>query len=193
MLLNRPVTGLTDTPAKLAMLKYVLVRGFNMTGRELARISGVSHTSVNRVMREFESAGLVSWRRAGTAIMWRSNHESYAFAALEPLYGRVSVPPVEELKKEIISYLPRNGIIRVILFGSVAEKREKEGSDIDLFILVDDKKAAEKTEKELKEFGFLCIKKYGNALTPYILTQKEYAQKKNLALIKNIEKGVRLV
>jgi predicted nucleotidyltransferase len=83
--------------------------------------------------------------------------------------------------------------MKAVLFGSVAEGRERYLSDIDLFVLVKEDSDKFGVEKKLEEMSGKYEKLYGNTLNPYVLTEKEREKRKNLPLMKNIEKGERLI
>ena len=193
MILNKEISELIDAPVKIKLLKYILSRGFHMTGRELARISKASHTSVNRIMKEFESVNLVYSRKAGTALVWNTNTESYVYTKLNKLLEEMYEKPLINLIEAIKKVLLKEKVLKCILFGSVASGKEKEGSDIDLFILVKNERDKERIEPILQRLGTLCIRNYGNALMPYVLSEQEYKKKKGLKLLKDIEKGIKII
>jgi predicted nucleotidyltransferase len=193
MKLNSEITRFINSPVKLRLLKYVLAPGFNMTGRELSRISKISHTSANRVLKDFESANLVYSRKAGTALMWNVNTESFIYEKLSAFLAESGTKPVNRLIEIIHRALSGAPVKRAVLFGSTSRGDEKEGSDIDLFILVAGEKDKQSIEPVLKKLGAVCIKMFGNPLMPYILSEKEYEAKKNLALIGEVEKGKKII
>ncbi len=193
MILNKEISELIDAPVKIKLLRYILSRGFTMTGRELARISKASHTSVNRIMREFEAVSLVYPHKAGTAMVWNVNIESYAYEKLSKIMDEIIEKPLKSFIDSIKKAFSKKKVLRIMLFGSIAVGKEKEGRDIDLFILVNNETGKKAIEPILKKLGVLCIRKYGNALMPYVLSEQEYKKKKGLKLIKDIEKGIKII
>jgi len=93
----------------------------------------------------------------------------------------------------IIKNLKGLPVNKAVIFGSVAQGAEKPDSDIDLFVLIGGAEEKKKTEDNLKELSFLCGEIFGNTLHFYILTEYEYKKKEKSELIKNIEKGIRVV
>ena len=57
---------------------------------------------------------------------------------------------------------------------------------------VENRKIKDKLEPSMKKLTNLCLDKYGNLLAPYILTEYEMEQKKQLRLISEIEKGLQI-
>lgn len=165
-----------------------------MSEREIASILNVSHMSVNRTMRELAEFNFVNFVTVGKAHLWRVNRKCYTFKVLSKLIEGFSdiEEPLEDLKKILLNKLPKILIKKVILFGSVAEGLEKENSDIDVFILAKDIHSKKKLEPQIEKLSNLCFKLYGNRLAPYVLTEYEMKQKKNLKFISEIHKGLEI-
>lgn len=186
-----PVSFLLS-PVRLKIINFVLKNEFLMSEREMSRILSVSHMSVNRTMRELAAMNLVNATRAGTAFLWKTNRQSYAFAvfskALESISG---VPtPFEELKTAILKILPLSHIEKIILFGSIAKRKERPGSDIDLFVLVNGKAEKALVEQALERLGILCLEKFGHPLSPYLRTRAEIKARGQLRLDGEIDSGL---
>lgn len=165
-----------------------------MSEREIASVLKVSHMSINRIMQELAGINFVDFVSVGKAHLWRVNRKSYAFKALSALIKGTSLikPPMEDLKKTILKSLPKASIEKIILFGSIAKEAEKTNSDIDLFILLRNKKGKNVLESYIEKLSSVCFEVYGNRLAPYILTEQEMRQKKTLKVISEINKGIQI-
>ncbi|MEE8184800.1 MAG: nucleotidyltransferase domain-containing protein [Thermodesulfobacteriota bacterium] len=165
-----------------------------MSEREIASVLKVSHMSVNRTMRELVDINFVNFVTIGKAHLWRVNRKSYAFKVLSKLIKGISSieEPLKELKKTILKNLPETLITKVVLFGSIARVSEKANSDIDLFILVKDMQSKREIEPSIDKLSNICLEQYGNRLAPYILTEQELKQKKNLSIISEVDKGIEI-
>ena len=165
-----------------------------MSEREIASVLNVSHMSVNRTMRELGELNFVNFVTIGKAHLWRVNRKSYAFRVLSELFKGVSgiKGPLEDLKKILLNNLPKTLIKKVVLFGSIAKASERSNSDLDVFILVKDKLSKKKLEPQIEKLSNFCLEVYGNRLAPYILTEQETEQKKNLKIISEINKGIQI-
>jgi len=97
------------------------------------------------------------------------------------------------LRKDILEYLPQKNLLKVVLFGSLAIGDENTDSDIDIFILTPNKETASALEGPLEKLSLHCLEKFGNRLSPYVLTVKEFQQKKNLKLLGEINQGMQLL
>jgi predicted nucleotidyltransferase len=145
-------------------------------------------------MKELADFNFVNFVTVGKAHLWRVNRKSYAFKALSSLIKGISSikEPIEDLKSMLLKNLPKALVKRVVLFGSVAKGSEKVNSDIDVFILVKDKQSKKKLEPQIEKLSNLCSEEYGNRLAPYILTEQEMKQKKDLKVISEINKGIEI-
>jgi|ERR1035437_6050210 predicted nucleotidyltransferase len=196
MRLNANLTEIFDSPVKIKLLKYIIKPGFMMTGREVSRICGTSVSNTINILKEFEDINLVTSRRAGKSVVWTARPESYAYFVANRLFGERNLfSAVEHLKQTLKGWaqLNKRYVDRVILFGSVAEGNEKSSSDIDLFVEIRSKEFKKDIEKLLEQLSLNCIKSYGNVLSPYILTKKEFQDMKGGELFKNIEKGGKIL
>jgi len=183
-----------NSKTKIKIIKFLLTHEASMSEREIASILKVSHMSVNRTMRDLADMNFVDFVTIGKAHLWRVNRKSYAFRVLSELIKGVSgiKKPLEDLKKILLRNLSETLIKRVILFGSIAEGSERTNSDIDVFVLVKDKQSKEKLEPEIEKLSNICFEAYGNRLAPYILTEQEMKQKKNLRIISEVDKGIQI-
>jgi len=183
-----------NSRVKIKIIKFLLTHEASMSEREIASILKVSHMSINRTMQDLTDLNFVNFITVGKAHLWKVNQKSYAYRALSELIKGVSniKEPMEGLKKTLLRELPKNLIKRVVLFGSVAKGMEKVTSDIDIFILVKDRQSKEKIEPSIEKLSSICFDIYGNRLAPYILTEREMKQKKNLRVISEIDSGIQI-
>lgn len=181
--------------AKIRILKYLFGHQASMSENELAKIIKVSPMTVNRLMKELRELNLVNAARVGNANVWSVNKDSYVYTALSNVINKISaVPtPLEHLKITLSRNLPKKLVKKVILYGSVAQGKSKANSDIDLYILAGSQKEADELTPHIDKLSNLCLSLYGNRLALYILTEAQLEEKKKLPLLKEIEKGIRIV
>jgi predicted nucleotidyltransferase/DNA-binding transcriptional regulator YhcF (GntR family) len=192
MLFNKPVLEVINTKTKQKIIGFLLRYEALMSEREISAVLGVSHMSVNRIMRELAEMNFVQILRTGKVYLWKVNRKSYLFNALARVYQITSDGrgPLEDLKKTILKNLPLSGVAKVILFGSIGRKTERFNSDVDLYIQVKDQQVEHKLRQAIEKLGLVCMERYGNVLSPYILSEGELKEKRGLKLISNIKKGI---
>ncbi|MFQ6129847.1 MAG: nucleotidyltransferase domain-containing protein [Candidatus Hadarchaeaceae archaeon] len=195
MLFHEPSQTLLDSKAKLKLLSHLFSqREVEMGERELARVLNLSNFSVNQLMKLFEQNNLVERRRVGAATVWRLKKGSYYFELLEPMFRRISTfpAPLEHLKNLVLSSYPLERVSRIYLYGSIAEGRENYNSDIDLFVVVKSGVDKEEIERANDKLRASCLALYGNTAQIIVMSESEYARKRGVPLVKQVERGLKL-
>lgn len=179
---------------KLKIVRFLLDHQASMSEREIAAVLKISHMSVNRTMQELAQANLVHYLTVGKAHLWQVNRRSFAYKALRQLFVSLekSPDPLEELKLVLLKHLPRELVKRIVLFGSVAKASEESQSDIDVFILVNDTQDEQRLEAVIEKLSNECLEVFGNRLSPYILTEQQYKQKRGSGIIAQVEQGIQI-
>ena len=192
MVFHKSILDVMNSKTKLKIIGFMLRHEALMSEREIAAVSGVSHMSVNRIMRELAEMNFVHILRAGRSNLWRVNRNSYVFHILSDKYLTLMdfKAPLEDLKNTILGNLPLSLVVTVLLFGSIASNAEKYNSDIDLFIQVKDKGDKRQVEPATEKLATLCLERFGNVLSPYLLTKEELKARTGLKLISNIKEGI---
>ena len=181
-------------PVKLKIIRFLCRNKADLSEREIASIVKVSHMSVNRLLRDLAKVNFAYPAVIGGSHVWHINREGYAFKVLSSLIDTKAIfdEPLEDLKKVVLGTLPLDLVSKLVLFGSISVGVEKENSDIDLFIVVKNQEAKDSMDTWLNKLSTKCLEFYGNRFAPYILTQNEFMQKKDLEVIKNIKKGIEI-
>ncbi|MCK4762145.1 MAG: nucleotidyltransferase domain-containing protein [Candidatus Aminicenantes bacterium] len=184
-----------NSRTKMKVVNFLLNHEASMSEREIASVLDVSHMSVNRIMKELANMNFVNYLTVGKAHLWKVNRRSYTFTVLSRLLTDISKidNPLNDLKKTIRESLPRAMVKKVVLFGSVAKGLERENSDIDVFFLVKNKKMKEQIEPYIEQLSNKCVDLYGNRLAPYILTEHEAKQRKDLGVLAEINQGIQII
>jgi predicted nucleotidyltransferase len=184
-----------NSKTKTKIAAFLLNHEAAMSEREIASVLDVSHMSINRMMKELADINFVHYVTIGKAHLWQVNRRSYAFKVLSQLIDDISKikGPLEDLKKTIRENLSHSIVKKAVLFGSVAKGIESENSDIDIFILVKNLQKKKEVEAFVERLSNKCLDLYGNRLAPYILTDHEIKQKRNLRVIQDINQGIQLI
>lgn len=144
------------------------------TENELSSLIDVSQKTVNRSMSTFVDQGILNVKSIGKANVYSVNSDQYIVEQLQDLYERERKAR-EELKSMLgNSFRKDDDLISLAIFGSVAEEREGPTSDVDVFILTRDKGA---TIQKLEEVRDRIERRFGNAISEYILTPEEFENK----------------
>jgi predicted nucleotidyltransferase len=184
-----------NSESNLKILRILLRKEISASGRSMAKLTGLSHMTVNRAMREFGEINLVSVKKYGRSNIWEVNKGSYAYEVFMKMMAIIDFKQaaLEHLKGTIYRALKGTKTVRAVLFGSISKGLEKDDSDIDLFVLVkrpSDKSSVESTVKKLSD---KCWAIYGNTLSPYVIDETQYRDKERKKLIGEIEQGIRII
>ncbi len=169
------------------LLRY---RGKVFTIRELARVSGVSHPQVSKIVKELETTGVVKLKPVGKAHQIILNDESYILkSVIEPVF-RAERETVNHLISTIRPFFHNRKIASVALFGSVARGEERPSSDVDLLVLTEDKDIANEC---VAKASTATLSAFGTALSPFIMDKREFVRKRSEKLVKSILESYLLV
>lgn len=95
-----------------------------------------------------------------------------------------------EIDYEFARAIESEDVIRIILFGSVARREDKEESDIDILIVTPSR---EKIGSMVDEEAFNINAKYLEVVSAHIMSEEFYNRTKDYSLTSVREEGVLLV
>ncbi len=183
MPLHRYLELLLGSKVKINVLRALWKhRNKEFTIRELASYLGLSHAGVRKALDDLEKANAVSLRTIGKSHAVSIRADSYAGRIIEDIFTLES-GTLGDLKGMLKEALEVPEVISAALFGSVVGEEEKPLSDIDLFVVADQRGRAEEIIVDLQN---KVVARFGNALSPYYLSEKEYEQKRETPLIRGI-------
>jgi predicted nucleotidyltransferase len=173
---------------KIAVMKLMCLNPEKRyTGREMARLLKISASRVSEVLELFRKNAVVKRERVGKALQWGLNKESALVnevSSLINLEGKI----YRELKSRIYETLIKEkSIIKVVLYGSVARKKEKPESNIDVFILVRTKKDKELAADLVGKLNKYLLPRYGNVISEVIYSEREWKDMGRTKIFKKIE------
>lgn len=195
MIFKDSILKVLSTRVKVRIIQHFLSGPPKMSEREVGRALKLSHMSVNRAVNELQSINFLRSSRAGNINLWEVNDSGFSYKTIKRLLNDFSdaVNPLISLEQTIKKAFKGHKIQKAVIYGSVASSTEEPGSDIDLLVITGTDKdkiglrpAIEKLERE-------CLELYGNPLSPYLLTEKEFTEKRSLAVIKQAEAGLIII
>ncbi len=177
-----------SSKVKIAVMKLMcLSPERKYSGREMARLLNQSASRVLEVLELFRKNAVVNKETVGRASQWGLNKESIVVEEVSSLIN-VERKIYMELKSRIYETLIREkSIQKVVPYGSVARKREKPESDIDVFILVKTKKDKELAAELVGKLNKYLLPRYGNVISELIYSEREWKDMEKTTLFKKIE------
>jgi predicted nucleotidyltransferase len=160
---------------EMKLLSFISTKDGELYEKEIAEQSGISVGSVNSMLRTFGRIGLVKKSRKGRMLFYRRNDDNPLLRQFKVFVTINNIMPLIDK----IAPLSR----RIVLFGSCAEGRNGEKSDIDIFIL---SREREKIRRILDSHP---------RIQGIILDAVEYVNlsKKDKPLFQRINRGIELV
>ena len=99
--------------------------------RQIARKIGIAYGSANRALNELHSTGAIKRRREGKMYFYSVDISNATIIEFKKLVNTTLIEPLIEKLKDISS--------RIVLCGSCAQGTDTSQSDLDLFIVSNDK------------------------------------------------------
>ena len=178
--LAAPLERVLSSPARLR-LAQLLVRlpDKEFTGRETARLAGLSPSSALEALGILVAAGLARRRSIGRAYVFQANRDSYLFPILKQLVesgDRIRNGLLEEARSAL-----GGDAVSIILFGSYGRGTPGPSSDVDLLVVTDRPAAMEERVDGL-EASFL--RRYGLHVDAKVLTPRQLRARSSLPYIR---------
>lgn len=163
-----PLDAILGQTSKIKLLRFLSQYPGQFTGRELARLTNLSHPIVHKVLEDLEQQGVILMKKSGQAFLYSLNEDNNLNKnLLLPLFKAES-----ELKKQIVQILVKNldfPIESIILFGSISQQSEKPTSDIDILVVLADNINLKETEAKLLSAGLKIVQEFGNQVSPIVI------------------------
>ncbi len=188
MKFHNTLEELFASKVKIAVMKLMCLNPEKKySGREIARLLNISASRVSEVLKLFRKNAVVQREMVGRASQWSLNKESIVVEEVSSLIN-VERKIYMELKSKIYETFTREkSILKVVLYGSVARKKEKPESDIDVFILVATKKDKELAAELVGKLNKYLLPRYGNVISESIYSEREWKDMEKTKIFKRIE------
>jgi predicted nucleotidyltransferase len=195
---------------KRKILRFLFNDQEPVSERELSRIFGVSHTAVNKAMKQLLDLNIIKGKTVGTALVWELNKDSFAYPHVKAFLTASEASPLESLKETIeyevsfynvMVYLGREKnkesdyplILEAYIIGSVAEGTSKPESDIDVLFVIEDGHDTEYIRELIHARGVTILEKYGNVLSPHLYCKEDVERNSPKWLRQAIANGIKVV
>jgi len=149
------------------------------TGREIARLLGVSHSNVQRALRVLVEDGLASKKRTGRADVFSANRDHFTFKALRDLF-KVKRELSDRIEQDLLSAFQESGI-SVTVFGSYARGEADRRSDVDVLVITKDRT---KLENKIGTIEADFARRYNVSLSAKVLSPFDLKRKPVLPYVR---------
>ncbi|MCL4551823.1 MAG: nucleotidyltransferase domain-containing protein [Bacteroidetes bacterium] len=194
MVINKVLDEVFSRWSNLAVLRALNKRAVGLSGREVARIAGITNKNCFTALADFENLGIVNCERGGREHSYKLNRQhALVEEAIIPL-----LQYEENYFDRIASFIKskfKSMAESLIVYGSVARKEETMDSDYDLCVVVKNAKQKSKAEDRLYELSLSITKKFGVTVSPIYFTKSAFLQKarQNKSPVNNIIKEGKVI
>lgn len=167
---RHPLDTALGTPAKVAVLRILCTTSVELTGRETARLAGVSVPQAIQALNELAQRRIVIRRQAGRAGLYAINEKlDLVRKGIFPLFKLETSLTDSALKtfSNSIGEAP----LSLTLFGSRARRDSSDSSDVDLLVVM--RHVDDKFRERILRLSLDLSSKIGLHVSPLILSLKE--------------------
>jgi predicted nucleotidyltransferase len=177
MRFHETLEDILGSKIKIRILRLFYRTRGSFTGREIARLIEFSQDATQRALNDLTRHGLLRRDYVGTAYNYYLNEDHM-------LTGKVvnkaffaeqnSIREIARIFKERLG----EEFQRAVVFGSVAKKKERPDSDVDILVVVRDSTNMDSIEDRVNEAANLATAASGNPVMPIVIQSGEYEKKK---------------
>lgn len=176
MIINRVLDEILSTYSSVAVLRVLLHSGKGLTGREISRNALITPKSALIALSKLTDLKIVNRIIGGRDHHFSLNRKNYlVINGILPLLESEN-HYMDVIVKLIKKYLA-NKCVSIILFGSVARKEEKIGSDLDICAVVQSAIQLKEIVQIRQELFYQLAENFGITLGLTTVTQTEFRSK----------------
>jgi len=176
MIFHRVWDDVFSTWSHIAVLRVLLDSSQGLTGREIARLAGMTHRSCLKALTDLEALSMVRRQRGGRDHLFSLNQEHRLVrTGVLPLFAAE-----RQFTKALYALLRRRlqkKTTSLIVFGSVARKEETSSSDLDLCLVVGTETEKRGVQDAVHHLAPEVLRQYGAKLSSLIVTKRQFVQK----------------
>ncbi len=193
MRFNNVLEHLCGTKSKAKIItELAWSPGRSWTGREIAREAKASQPQAQEALESLEKEGFVEAVRIGGRTHWKFN-EKHLLAKPIASIVQARMDVYRRLSEDLAKGIEKYGVVEAYVFGSFASATETQKSDLDLYLEVDTKEKVASAKQWLHKLAVKYVPILGGMLiSPIIFSKEEATKKKNLPILREMKKGVRL-
>lgn len=176
MIFHNSFNEIFSLRSNILVLRVLQDSSIGKTGREIARLAGISPKTCLIALTLLENLAIVNRQRGGRDHLFSLNREHLLVSE-----GILSILSLERdflkrLNKFISDKLIKNSE-SIILFGSVSRKEETIQSDLDLCIVYSPEDEKIKLEETINKISKEVHNKFGANIAPFYITKSEFKKR----------------
>jgi predicted nucleotidyltransferase len=125
---------------------------------------------------------------AGRAYLWSLNENHPLVSAFRGLFDAETSALSRQRTRLRRALVQAGGVRRAVVFGSAARGDERAGSDLDLLVVAENRKALRRIEENLGKLRAEFWRDGGPRLSPLLYTVRDFERKRGLPVIQAAER-----
>jgi predicted nucleotidyltransferase len=192
MVTNKILDYVFSAQSNLKVLRVLNERNAGVSGREAARLTGLSVRAAQKTLVNLSKAGLIKIVEGNREHLFSIDREKYLVKALVEKIFETEREFNSSILKQIRTKL-KPYAVSLVQFGSTARGEDTLKSDFDLCILYD--KNLSVIEEKVSELRSALFKTYNITLAPFYITTIKFRQlaKQGKPPVKNIIEEGRVI
>jgi len=202
MTIEKSLDNILNSKLKIAIIRlFVSKTGeFKATGREIAKLTHFSPPAAHAALKELYNQGILRLDAIGKQHIYSlENNNRMVRKILKPMF-KEEIALKDELKDFLIKQVQKAGIkkklVSLLLYGSLQRDATHDKSDVDIAVIIKNKKdKKEIEEKFLNEISLRFYDYFKTHLDTYIKTKEEFKTrlKKNLPPVSSLMKAYSVI
>lgn len=179
MRFHETLEDMLGSKIKIRILRLFYRTRGSYTGREIAKLIEFSQDATQRALNGLTSQGLLKRDYVGTSYNYYLNEDHMLVCNVVNkafLAEQNSIREIARIFKEQLGEVFQ----RAVIFGSVAKKKERPDSDVDILVVVRDSTNLDAIEDQVNEAANLATAASGNPVMPIVIQTGEYEKKKKI-------------
>lgn len=192
MVTNNILDHIFSTQSNLKLLRVLNERNTGVSGREAARLSGLSLRAAQKSLANLNILGLLKMAGGKREHLFSIDREKYLTIEIVEKIFEIERDFNNSIVKQIRTRL-RYFAVSLVQFGSTVRGEDTIRSDFDLCIIYD--KNLGIIEEKVSELRSTLFKKYNITLAPFYISKNKFRQlgRQNKPPVKNIIEEGRLI
>ncbi len=174
MILHNILEHVFKNQSNLKVLRVLNSLKVSVSGRETSRLANISLRSAQKSLEDLENLHLIRKQIGGRENLYNLNRENNIVKNIIEIIFKEENKFRESLLKKINTEIG-NLADSIILFGSVARKKETVNSDLDICIVYSKKKR--EIENRINKLRDVLAKEYGVKIAPFYIKKSEFKKK----------------
>lgn len=202
MAIEKSLDNILNSKLKIAIIRLFVSKTseFKATGREIAKLTRFSPPAAHAALKELYNQGILKLDAIGKQHIYSlENNNRTVQKILKPMF-KEEIALKDELKDFLINQVQKTGmkkkLVSLLLYGSLQKGATHEKSDVDIAVIVKDKKDKKGIEeKYLNEISVEFYDYFKTHLDAYVKTKEEFRArlKKNLPPVSTLMKAYSVI